>query len=67
MWNLKNRTNKQNKAKLRLRYKEQIGGCQKGEGLVRSKMDVGDQEAQTSSCKISKSWGCNAQHGEYSQ
>ena len=29
-------------------------------------MDEGDQKVQTSSCGISKSWGCNVQHGEYS-
>ena len=29
-------------------------------------MGEGGQEAQISSYKISKSWGCNVQHGDYS-
>ena len=39
----------------------------KGEdGWRVDEMDEGDQEVQTSSCKINKSWGCNVQHGDYS-
>lgn len=34
------------------------GGHERGEG---------EQEVQTSSCKINQSWGCNEQHGECSQ
>ena len=30
-------------------------------------MNEGDQEVRTSSYEINKSWGCNAQHGDYSQ
>ena len=29
-------------------------------------MGEGCQEAQISSYKINKSWGCNVQHGDYS-
>lgn len=31
------------------------------------KMAEGDQVAQTCIYKIKKSWGCNVQHGDYSQ
>ena len=31
------------------------------------KIGEGDQEVKTSSYKINKSWGCNAQHREHSQ
>lgn len=29
-------------------------------------MDEGDQNVQTSGCKINKSSGCHMQHGDYS-
>ena len=31
-----------------------------------SEIGKGDQKLQTSRYKISKSWGCNIQHGDYS-
>ena len=34
-------------------------------GLEVREMDEGSQKAQTSSYKISKSWGCNVQCSEY--
>ena len=37
----------------------------RGEGRE-LQMGKGSQEVQTSSYKIKKSWGCNAQHGDYS-
>ena len=42
-------------------HKEQTGGCQ-GWG-VWGGTGEGGQKVQTSSYKISKSWGCNVQHG----
>ena len=63
MWNLKNQTDGQNKSH---RYREQIVDCQRGGGWELGKMGEGDQEIQTSH-KINKSWGCNVQHGDYSQ
>ena len=36
-------------------------------GVEMSEMDEGGQNVQTSSYKISKLWGCNVQHGDYSQ
>ena len=41
------------------RYREQIGGCQ-------GWWQVDGQMVQTSSYTINKSWGCNAQHSNYS-
>ena len=50
--------NKQNET---CRYREQIGDCQRGGELGVGKMGKGDQKVQSSSYKISKSWGCKVQ------
>ena len=34
--------------------------------VVGGQMSEGHQKVQTSNYKISKSWGCNIQHGDYS-
>ena len=40
----------------------------RGEGCLGvGKTGEGGQVVQTSSYKINKSWGCNVQHGDYSQ
>ena len=36
----------------------------RGRGV--GKMGEGGQKVQTASYEISKSWGCNVQHGDYS-
>ena len=60
--------NKQNKTKL---VDIENGMGQPGGGGLRGvdKMDKrgGGQEVQMPSYKINKSWGCNVQHGDYSQ
>ena len=61
MLNLNNKRTK-NQA---CRYREQIGGCHR-QGMGVSEMVEGSQKIQTSSYKISKSWGCNTQHCDYS-
>ena len=51
------------------RYREQIGGCQRlgRDGAERQcEMGEGSWKVQTSGYKISKSWGGNIQHGDYS-
>ena len=59
-------TNK-TKQKQTIRYREQTGDCQSGEELGDMWLVEGDEEVQTSSYKINKSWGCNVQHREYNQ
>ena len=49
MWNLKNKTNKQNRN--RLGYSEQTDGCQRGGGLGDWVRKVGDRETQIGSCR----------------
>ena len=41
------------------KYKEQIAGCWGRDG---GKIGEAGQKVQTSSYKMNKSWGCNAQH-----
>ena len=60
MWNLK-----QKKSHRAHGYREVVGGCQKGQ-VGRGEMSKGGQKLQTSSCKISKSWRYDVQHGDYS-
>ena len=48
MWNLKHKTNKQNKTKIHI-YREKTGGCQRGGGVGGGWKDEGEVEAQTSS------------------
>lgn len=43
---------------------EKIGGCQRQEVGVGGEPDEGGKKVQTSSYKL---WGCNVQHGNYSQ
>ena len=43
-----------------LRHGEQTGGCQGQEGV--GEKGEGGQKVQTSRHKLTKSWGCNAQH-----
>lgn len=38
----------------------------RGRGWWVDDMGEDNQKIQTSSCKINKSWGCNANHGDYS-
>ena len=49
------------------RCKEQNGGCQRGRGRKVGEMGKGGQEVQTYIYKTEKPWGCNVQHGDYSQ
>ena len=71
MWNLKNKTNEQQqqkKNKIRLIDTEDKLVVAREEGSwVVGKMGEGDQEVQSSSYKIHKSWGSNVQHMRYSQ
>lgn len=46
---------------MNLRISKDGGGGQVAE------MGEGSQKVQTSSDKINKPWGCNVQHGDYSQ
>ena len=48
-----------------LGYREQTGGCDR-QGWRVGEMGKGGQKVQTSSYKISKSWGCDVQHDDYS-
>lgn len=50
--------------KIKLTETEPSGGCRKGGGV--GKMSKMGQKVQTFSYKISKFWGCNAEHREYS-
>ncbi|MPX07483.1 hypothetical protein C0133_08915, partial [Moraxella catarrhalis] len=55
MWNLK---------KTKLTDTENRCMVARGRGV--GEMGKGSQKVQTSSDKINKSWGCNAQHGSHS-
>ena len=59
MWNLKKQ-----KQKTKLINKENRLVVVRGRGQRVSKIGEGDPKAQTSSYKISKSWGYNVQHGD---
>ena len=48
------------------RYREQTGGCQRGEGVCGG-IGEGDWEIQTFSYKINESQVWNVQHEEYGQ
>lgn len=54
-----------NKNKKTPKLIEQISGCQWW-GWEVNKMGEGDQKTQTCSYKISQSWECYLQHGDYS-
>ena len=67
MWNLKNKTKEQTKQRQTHRYREQMGGRQRG-----GEWGVGWQKwrglrVQTSSYEISKSRGSSVRHREYSR
>ena len=46
--------------------REQTGGCH-WRWVRGGQMGEVDQKVPTSSSKINRSWGCDVQHGDYSQ
>ena len=61
-WSLKNKNN----TRPRLMDTETRLTVDSGEGDEQGEMGKGDEELQTSSYEMDKSWGCNVQYGERS-
>lgn len=66
MWSLKSkRMNNETIQNKTGKHREQNGGCQRDWGT--GEIGEGGQEAQISSLKVSKSWRCIVQSGDYSR